>query len=342
MHDRHVLPDGAQGRGWALSGDFRGGGANHYNIAVLDDPTPNQIGNFSTSSAGVGDVFGDSRRELMIGAYGPHAPQVVDDVINDVHIFSALGERVLQTIPDPDPQPGSGFGRVLAPMGDLNDDGFLDFAVGAGGFDPGSPVTCSPCSVGSNPAQGRIYILRSDNSPGPSTTPPSGSPTPTPGSQATLAVLAGRTITLAASATRITLPRKGRSRRVRLAGVLEAFSNRQACEPNQTLSLQRRRPGSARYRTFARARTNRRGEFSARFRPTRTFLYRALVGQSQSCLGAASERERIDVVIPRKADGKSRWGYAAAASCTVTYCPSPSSWAMRRLILRWGSTRRSK
>ena len=302
------VQDRAQGRGWALSGDFRTGGANHYNIAVLDDPTPSHIGNFSTSSAGIGDVFGDARRELMIGAYGPHAPQVVDDVINDVHIFSTLGERVLQTIPDPDQQPGSGFGRVLAPMGDLDDDGFLDFAIGAGGFDPGAPVTCSPCTTGSNPAQGRIYILRSDNSPVPTPTPspPPAPPTPPsvgppgPPGPPGLTVLAGRALSLAASTTRITRSTNGRSRRVELAGVLEAFSNQQTCEPNQAVELQRRRPGKPRYATFANTRTNRRGEFSARFTPTKSYVYRAIVRQSQSCLGAASDRERIDVVRPKR------------------------------------------
>ncbi|MGI8511935.1 MAG: integrin alpha [Solirubrobacteraceae bacterium] len=306
----HNVQSRAQGRGWVLSGDFRSGGANHYNIAVLDDPTPSQIGNFSTSSAGVGDVSGDARKELMIGAYGPHAPQVVDDVINDVHIFSALGEQVLQTIPDPDQQPGSGFGRALAPMGDLNNDGFLDYAVGAGGFDPGASVTCSPCQSGASAAQGRIYILRSDNSPA----PPGVSPPPPPGvsppppigvpppvsQNGTVPVLAGRTITLAPSATKVSRPRSGKPRAVKLDGVVEAFSNRQGCEPGQTVALQRRRPGSARYGTFASRRTNARGEFSAKFTPRATYFYRARVGQSQTCLGAVSERERIDVVAPKK------------------------------------------
>jgi hypothetical protein len=144
----------AQGRGYVMSGDLRAGGSNHYNFSVLDDPTPSKIGNFGTSSAGVGDLTGDSRNEIMIGAYGPHAPQVVDDVISDVHIFSALTDEALQTIPDPDQQPGSGFGRALAPLGDLNGDNFLDFAVGAGLFD----------HVGFADG-GRVYIFRSNDAP---------------------------------------------------------------------------------------------------------------------------------------------------------------------------------
>jgi FG-GAP repeat len=288
----------AQGRGWVLNGDFRFGGANHYEIAQLDDPTPSKIANFSTSSAGVGNVAGDSRKEVAIGAYGPHAPQIVEDVISDVHIFSPLTEEVLQTISDPDQQPGAGFGRALAPMGDLNNDGFLDFAVGSGGFDPGQVVTCSPCTGGLNPGQGRIYLLRSDDSP-----PPPGPTGPSAGGGGgggvtTAAVLAGRSVSLAASKSRVRAGRRARARRarrVRLSGVVEAFSNEAQCVPGQRVQLQRRRPRRARYRTFARRTTNRRGAFSARLRPRRTFVYRARVGQTANCHGAVSESERITV-----------------------------------------------
>jgi hypothetical protein len=284
----------AQGRGWVLSGDFRSGGANHYEIAQLDDPTPSKIANFSTSSAGVGNVDGDQRKEVAIGAYGPHAPQIVEDVISDVHIFSPLTEQVLQTINDPDRQPGAGFGRALAPMGDLNDDGFLDFAVGSGGFDPGSPVTCSPCSVGSSPAQGRIYLLRSDNSPAPPA-PGGGTGATGGGTGAGATVLAGRSVSLAASSARVRRRKSGRTRRVRLSGVVEAFSNAASCVPRQAVALQRRRVRRARFRTFTRRRTDSDGDFVARFSPRRTYVYRARVAQTASCHGAVSDSQRITV-----------------------------------------------
>ncbi|HEV3376184.1 MAG TPA: integrin alpha, partial [Thermoleophilaceae bacterium] len=298
----------AQGRGWVLNGDFRFGGANHYEIAQLDDPTPSKIANFGTSSAGVGNVAGDSRKELAIGAYGPHAPQIVEDVISDVHIFSPLTEEVLQTISDPDQQPGAGFGRALAPMGDLNNDGFLDFAVGSGGFDPGQVVTCSPCTGGPNPGQGRIYLLRSDNSPAPpGPTAPSGAGGG--GAASTVPVLAGRSVSLAASKSRVRAGRRARARRarrIRLSGVVEAFSNEAQCVPRQRVQLQRRRPGRARYRTFARRTTNRRGGFSARLRPRRTYVYRARVGQTASCHGAVSETERVTVTRKKRSSRRRR------------------------------------
>jgi hypothetical protein len=276
----------AQGKGWVMRGD-QFGGANHAYLSVLNDPTPNKIGNFGTSSAGIGNVSGDDRNEMMIGAYGPHAPQVIDDVISDVHIFSPLTDQALQTIPDPEQQPGSGFGRVVMPMGDLNDDTFLDYAVGAGGYDPGQSVICSPCT-GNNPAQGRIYLMLSDNSPA----PPSGGSGG--GTQSNPTVLAGRTLELAASRERVR-----RGRRIILRGALEAFANQAACEGNEDVELQRRTPTQARYRTFAHVTTTSGGDFSASTRPGRTYVYRARVGQTSECLGAVSGRERVDVLRRR-------------------------------------------
>jgi hypothetical protein len=143
------------GKGYAMNGAFKQGGSpNSISFATLTDPTPNASEDFGTSSAGIGNVAGDGRTELLVGAYGPHNPGTNTTVINDVHIMSALTEHSLMDIPDPDQQAGSGFGTALAPLGDLNGDSFLDFAVGAGLFDG---------STGAD--QGRIYIFRSNNSP---------------------------------------------------------------------------------------------------------------------------------------------------------------------------------
>jgi FG-GAP repeat len=275
------------GRGYVMNGAFKQGGSpNSISFGTLNDPTPHPSEDFGTSSAGIGNVVGfegglDGRNELLIGAYGPHNPGTNPFVINDVHIFSALTEQPLQTIPAPDQQAGSGFGTALAPLGDLNEDGFLDFAVGAGLYDG---------TTGAD--QGRIYILRSNNTA--PVTPPAGGGgggAPTPGGTTTIVVPAGRTLELDASRSRIR-----RGRRVRLIGLLEAFANPAACERFQTVALQRRRPGRRHYRTFKRVTTNSQGEFGRRIKPRRTYIYRARVGQTSTCLGAASERIRVRVL----------------------------------------------
>jgi hypothetical protein len=141
------------GKGYVMNGNFKQGGSpNSISFATFTDPTPNASEDFGTSSAGIGNVAGDGRTEMLVGAYGPHNPGTNATVINDVHIMSALTEHSLLDIPDPDQQAGSGFGTALAPLGDLNGDGFLDFAVGAGLYDG---------STGAD--QGRIYIFRSNN-----------------------------------------------------------------------------------------------------------------------------------------------------------------------------------
>jgi hypothetical protein len=252
----------AQGQGYVLSGDFRSGGANHYRISVLNDPTPNKIGNFGTSSAGVGNVSGDSRNEIMIGAYGPHAPQVIDDIVSDVHIFDPLHDEVLRTIPDPDNQAGSGFGRGLAPLGDLNDDGFIDMVIGAGGFGPGS---CSPCPPGgAEPAQGRVYLFTSGD-------------------------VATPTIDLSASKKKV---RKGK--KVKLSGSVDAAGNPEACEDGASVKLQRRKQGGG-FKRFATATAGADGDYARQIKPKKTREYRASVDASAQCAAAASNVVKVRV-----------------------------------------------
>jgi RTX calcium-binding nonapeptide repeat (4 copies) len=128
-------------------------------IGVIDDPTPKPAGNFGSSYTGVGDLKQGSEfptNEVMIGSYSPFftSTEAAQALISDVSIFNATRNRVLQTIPDPVQEPGSGFGVGITPMGDLNNDGFLDFAIS-------SYLSNLP----GQPAEGRAYIFKSNNRP---------------------------------------------------------------------------------------------------------------------------------------------------------------------------------
>jgi FG-GAP repeat protein len=279
----------AQGRGFVFAGDA-GGDASSQIVSVLDDPTPSNLGNFGTSSAGIGNIAAgevglDKRNEIMVGAYS-----LAGNIANDVHIISPLTSAVLQTIPDPDQQPGSGFGRGLAPMGDFNADGMLDFAVGAGGYDGTAPTAAD---------RGRIYIFVSDNSPAPPTPPGNSAPPPAgpggPGPAPTPAqVLAGRTIELEANRNRVSP-----GAQITLRGAVEAFTRKPRCERNQTVDLQRRRRGTLAYKTFMRVRTNAAGHFQLKTRPRSTVFYRAHLGQTTACIGVVSPREQV--IVRKKA-----------------------------------------
>jgi len=295
----------AVGRGHVFNGDITAR-ERFIPFAQLNDPTPNGSGNFGASAAGIGQVDDSTpTNELLIGAIGPHAPGTNRDVINDAHMFSPVNERLLQSFPDPAQEPGSGFGEGIAPLGDLNGDGFLDFAIGGGGYDLTDGGACASGCANA----GRIYIYRSNNTPVPAVaapapaTPPATPPAaPPPGQIANLTtpavVLAGRELEIEASTNRVV--RTGRSRRsVRLAGAVEAFANRAACERSQRVALQRRLPGSVRYRTFKFVRTTTGGTFSTRTVPTRTYIYRARLGRTSQCQGATSNRERITVATRR-------------------------------------------
>lgn len=269
------------GKGYVMNGAFKQGGSpNSISFSTMVDPTPHPSEDFGTSSGGIGNVFGDSRNEILIGAYGPHNPGTNPDVINDVHIFDPVHEVPLQTIPAPDQQPGLGFGTSLAPLGDLNEDGFTDFAVGAGLFDgtttgggcPAPPALCSDT--------GRVYVFRSNDtvtSPGPGT----------------VVAQAGRTITLRASKRK---PAKGK--RFTLSGALSSAVNPGSCEGGQTVTLERRRPGGSGFKPFAADATEADGGFSLRVKAKRTFLYMAHVDPTSACGAADSNSIKVKVRKP--------------------------------------------
>ena len=154
------------GTAYTLRGDAASGGGGaqgSWNFAQMDDPDPLLGGAYGSSTTGVGDLVGGAgapANEMLIGSWGPFDPgtEAAFNTVGDVHIVNPQTSTNLQTIPDPTGEKGSGFGVGMTPMGDLNNDGFLDFAVTA--FLSNAP----PSGLSGS---GRAYIFLSDNTPRP-------------------------------------------------------------------------------------------------------------------------------------------------------------------------------
>lgn len=91
---------------------------------------------FGTALRSAGDVNGDSYADLLVGA-----PNFADGQSGEGAIYLFYGSASgLSTEPDwvyQSDQAAARLGQALAPLGDVNRDGYADFAVGARGYDQG-------------------------------------------------------------------------------------------------------------------------------------------------------------------------------------------------------------
>lgn len=148
-----------EGRFWVINGEPNpgGGGEQSWNFSMLNDPEPYIGGNFSGSQTGVGDIVGGPgapANEVLAGGFRfDNFTEASQNTMPDVNFMNATLDRNLMTIPHPEGKTGDGFGVGLTPMGDINKDGFLDFAASAYFAD------------GPFGGQGRAWIFKSDNSP---------------------------------------------------------------------------------------------------------------------------------------------------------------------------------
>jgi Ca2+-binding RTX toxin-like protein len=156
----------ADGAAFLFNGDLNagGGGEGSWHFGTLLDPSPHIGGNFGGSFTGVGnltDTPGALDDDVAVGSDSPFDPNtpLTNGNINNFYIMNPASNTLLQTIPDPDQSPGSGFGVGLVPMGDLTGNGFMSYAAS------------SYLWNGTVAGQGRAYILKADNSASPLTGP---------------------------------------------------------------------------------------------------------------------------------------------------------------------------
>jgi len=113
-------------------------------LRTLDTPNP-QEGVYFGHSVAVGDVNGDGKADIAVGA--PWEAVGGNDYVGRAYVFSGADGSLLRTLDTPNPQEEDRFGYSLA-VGDVNGDGRADIAVGA-------PLE----DVDTNADQGRAYVF---------------------------------------------------------------------------------------------------------------------------------------------------------------------------------------
>jgi hypothetical protein len=126
-------------------------GATGTLLRRLNNPTPQGFAQFGFAVALAGDMDGDGRADIVVGA----PDQDVNGVTNVGRAFLVSGAtgNLLLTLDNPVPQPFSGFGTSVA-VGDVNGDGAPDLLVGAPFQDVPHPVDGDL-----HPDQGQVFIF---------------------------------------------------------------------------------------------------------------------------------------------------------------------------------------
>jgi hypothetical protein len=122
-----------------------GGGSN-----TLISPNPEISGRFGRSLAGIEDIDGDGRGDILVGA-SQEDPGASPADAGRVYLISGATLTVLATFYSPNEEAGGLFGRSVSSLPDVDGDGLDDIVIGANFEDPGSSPTDS----------GRAYIFLS-------------------------------------------------------------------------------------------------------------------------------------------------------------------------------------
>lgn len=121
-----AAPSGAAGAGrvYVYNGVT---GALHDTISSTDSQVD---GRFGSSVAGITDISGDGRGDIIIGADN-EAVEAAGVNCGQVHVHSGASGNWIRTLNSTDPEAGGDFGFVVASCADISGDGLPDIIVGA-------------------------------------------------------------------------------------------------------------------------------------------------------------------------------------------------------------------
>jgi hypothetical protein len=133
-------PD-SSGRAYVFSG------ASGVLLYELASPNEQLFGRFGGAAAGVSDLDGDGRGDLLVGAYY-ESPGTSPDFAGRAYVFSGASGALLYELRSPSQQQGGNFGTAVAGVPDVDGDGLEDLAVGA-------PDEAGGCPGG----YGRVHVF---------------------------------------------------------------------------------------------------------------------------------------------------------------------------------------
>ena len=107
---------------------FSGSGGAY--LRTLVSPNEEEDGQFGYSVAGIGDVNGDGRGDVVVGAHLEAPPGPLNNS-GRVYVFSGAGGAPIRTLISPHAKASGAFGRVVARVPDADGDGRDDVAAGA-------------------------------------------------------------------------------------------------------------------------------------------------------------------------------------------------------------------
>jgi len=100
-------------------------------------------GMFGVAVAGIGDVNGDGLGDVVVGA-PDEGPRPGPTGAGRAYFYSGVNGELIRELASPNAEIFGGFGIAVANIGDVDDDGFDDVAIGASNEDPGT----SPSGAG--------------------------------------------------------------------------------------------------------------------------------------------------------------------------------------------------